>query len=159
MSTVHRIAELNVSFDAAAHVLESQRDLILTGDDTPAHLSMEADLLGVTMEHDVVAEVGELVNLTEPIEAAVLPFRLEAVDHPRLFPSLEGELEIVAAAGGVEIALEGQCHVPGGPVGAVVEAAGMHHIVEESIDRFFAAVVERIRRGSEAYDALTGVPI
>lgn len=158
MSKVHRVREIHVSFEAAARVLATRAKAVVAGEGDVT--SFGTRMLGLHVEHEVMLHLGPFdVVDTTPVHVGTLPFRVEAAEHPELFPVLEGDLELTSADTIVELALEGTYRVPGGVVGALADRGVMHHVADESIDEFFDGIVRRLRSEAGSVDAMTGVPV
>ena len=156
MAKVSREAKLGVSLESAVKVL-SDRPFELLGGEFAAFSSA---VFGLEVSHPVRVVPGELITVDQPLELAVLPFRLEADRGPGWFPVLDAELEVISTADcGIDVALVGEYHPPGGVLGSVVDRAGLHRLADDAIDQFFRSVVGRLRQDGAALDALAGVPV
>lgn len=156
MPKVSREAQLGVSFESAVNMLADRPHEVL-GDGLSVFVS---EVFGVDVGHEVRVVPGEVVTVDQPLELAVVDFRIEADPGPGWFPVFEGALEVISTDDcGVSVALQGEYHPPGGLLGAVVDRVGLHRLADNSIDRFFQAASDRLRRGAAALDALIGVPV
>lgn len=157
MTKIHRVRTLGVSFGSAVKVLQTRTRPIVVGSEPVA--SLGTDLLGLRVEHDVEVSVGSFDVIEDPVHIGTLRFRVQASEHPERFPVLEGDLELTPTDTGVELALEGSYHVPGGLLGALADRGGMHRVVDQSIDRMFEGVARRLASEAGSMDAMTGVPV
>jgi hypothetical protein len=159
MTAIRRCTTLRVSYESVSRLLSTRAHDVVAGIDVDRP-SLSADLFGVHLSQPVEVEVGQAVTVEGPIETTVVPVIIHATEHGRLFPVLDAEFEVLPLrSSGVELALEGEYRVPGGLVGAAVDRTAFHHVAETAVDEFFNGVVERIRRGAAAYDALAGLPV
>jgi hypothetical protein len=156
VAKVSREAKLGVSLESAVKVL-SDRPLELLG----GELAMfSSEVFGLEVGAHVRVVPGDLVTVDQPLELAVLPFRLESARGPGWFPVLDAELEVISTTDcGIDVTLDGEYHPPGGLLGAVVDRVGLHHLADDAIDEFFLSIVGRLRRDGSALDALAGVPV
>lgn len=153
---ISREAKLGVSLESAVKVL-SDRPFELLGGELAVFSS---EVFGLEVGHQVRVVPGDLVTVDQPLELAVFSFRVEADRGPGWFPVLDAELEVISTADcGIQVALEGEYHPPGGLLGAVVDRAALHRFADDAIDQFFHSVVGRLRRDGAAIDALAGVPV
>lgn len=157
MSKIHRVRTLHVSFESAAKVLHTRPRSVLVGPER--NPSLGTDLLGLRVEHDVELTMGSFEAVDDPVRAGTVRFRIEASQHPELFPVLDADLELTPTAEGVEVALEGTYRVPGGLFGTLADRGGMHRVADRSIDRFFDGLTGRLRSEAASIDAMTGVPV
>jgi hypothetical protein len=156
VARVSREAKLGVSLESAVKVL-SDRPFELLGGELAMFTSQ---VFGLAVGAQVRVVPGDLVTVDQPLELAVLPFRLEAERGPGWFPVLDAELEVISTADcGIDVAMEGEYHPPGGVLGAVVDRAGLHRLADDAIDQFFRSIVGRLRTDGSALDALAGVPV
>lgn len=159
MTAIRRCTTLRVSYESVSRLLSTRAHEVVAGAERNQP-SLSADLFGVHLSQPVAIEVGDVVAIEGPIETTVVPVVLHATEHGRLYPVLDGEFEVLPLrSSGVELALEGEYRVPGGLLGAAVDHTALHHVAENAIDEFFSSVVERIRRGAAAFDALSGLPV
>lgn len=122
-------------------------------------VELDADVLGFHVSRPVELVVGELESVRVPVEVLTLSIAVHAVDHPGLFPVMEGEIEVVGLSTGVELALEAEYRVPSGLLGLALDAAALHGIAHSSIDHLFAGLSNRLEKAGRAYDALSGIPV
>lgn len=156
MAKVTRERRLGVSMASCVRVLEVEAEAIL-GSDSP---TLSIELLGFELTHPVCVVPGELTVVSAPIEVAALPFHVAANPGEELFPVFEAELEVMALPkAGVSVALDGEYHPPGKAAGALADLLGLHRVADEAIDRYFAALTDRLYRRAADLDALQGVPI
>ena len=151
---VSRERRLGVSLGSAIRLLDECPEDILGTDE------LSVELFGFEISHDVKVAVGELIVVAEPLEVAVLPFRIEAGSGAEVFPVLDAELEVMPTSEcGIALTLDGAYRPPGGLLGEAVDRLALGHVARDAIDRYFDRVVDRIRRGSASLDALEGVPV
>ena len=163
MSTYHRSAELEVDFDTVVAVLRECGPVVLGALDQEgreAHPDLGAHLFGVDVSHPVTVVPGEVELAGDPFHIATVTLRIEASDHEGWFPVFEGDLEVVGLpAGSVEVAMEGGYRPPGGAVGALGSAAGLHRIAEESLEHYFTGVLDRLRDRCAGEPEVGGAPV
>jgi hypothetical protein len=156
MPKISHETRLGVSFESAIALL-ADRPCEVLGCGLSVFVS---EVFGLEVGHEVRVVPGALITVDQPLELAVLDFRVEADPGPGWFPVFAGALEVISTDDcGVSVALEGEYQPPGGVLGAVVDRVGLHRLANDAIDRFFQAATERLRRGAAALDALSGVPV
>ncbi len=159
MADIHRVGTISVAFESASRLLTNRADEVLTGKAAGSPPVMTTRILGTLVSREVLVEAGPPVAVDKPIRSVAVAFTIQAAERPDWFPVFSGDLELTATAEqGVELALEGRYSVPGGFVGRLADKGGLHRIADDSIDRFFNSILDRIRRGSGSFDALMGVP-
>ena len=79
-----------------------------------------------------------------------IPISWADAQRPNLFPALEGTLQIIPATNQgpatTHIDLAGRYVPPFGRLGGVANAVAGRHLVQESVERFLAALTERLER-------------
>ena len=159
MADIHRVGSVSVSFEAASRLLTSRAAEVLTGKAGSTRPAMTTRILGTLVSREVIVEASTPVAVDKPVRSVVVSFTIAASDRPDWFPVFAGDLELTATGEtAVEVALEGRYSVPGGFVGRLADKGGLHRIADDSIDRFFSSIVDRIRNGSGSFDPLRGVP-
>lgn len=159
MTAIRRCTTLRVSYESVSRLLTTRAHDVVAGVEADRP-SLSAEIFGLHLSQTVEVEVGDVVRVDGPIETTVVPVVIHATEHGRLFPVLDGEFEVLPLrSSGVELAFEGEYRVPGGLVGAAVDRTALHHVADTAVDEFFDGVVDRIRRGAAAYDALSGLPV
>lgn len=161
MAHVEIVRKVHASFEAVSRVLGGAAGELVPGppesDDKPV---FEVAVGGTIVERPVEFEVGEYVEVVEPIAAGVVPVRVHAVEEPGWFPALDAEISVVSIApASVEVALEGRYSPPGGIVGATIDTVILHRVASAAVDRWFEGFVARLQRESAAMDAMLGVPV
>jgi hypothetical protein len=73
-----------------------------------------------------------------------LPVWWEDAEHPDLFPTFDGGLELQPAPEGTELRLLGSYEPPLGAFGRFADGVLGHHIVSASLEAFLTAVAERL---------------
>lgn len=164
MTTYHRMAEVDLDFDGVVETLRSCGPLVVGAVDDqgrPFHADMAAHVFGIEISHPVTVACGEVEQAGDPFHIATLSLEIHASDREEWFPVFDGDLEVVGlASGSVEVAMEGTYRSPGGAVGALSSAVGLHRIAEESLDHYFQGVVDRLRdRCRSASDDVGGAPV
>lgn len=159
MADVSRAASIAVSFEPASRLLSSRPAEVLTGKTAGQPQAMTTRILGTLVSREVLVESNSPALVEKPVRTVTVAFVVRARERPEWFPVFTGDLELTATSDTtVEVALEGTYSVPGGFVGKLADKSGLHRIADDSIDRFFNAIVDRIKAGSGSYGALMGVP-
>jgi hypothetical protein len=143
------VTELAVDYqDVRAAMLLDPRDW-LTG--LAAEASDEGDRLVVNVGLEVAGQqVGHRAHLEvgEPLisdRVLMLPLRLRATDHRRLFPTLEGSLDAAwLGPGRTYLAFSVQYEPPLGLVGRAVDRALLHRVAETVAQRFLQSVAHEL---------------
>jgi hypothetical protein len=96
----------------------------------------------------VTATVGEVVHdrFTHRRTLAWVP-DAAATPHATTtstLPSFDGHVAVREDADGVEVAVHGTYDIPGGRVGAVLDAAGLHRVAQRTLDHLAAAIADRV---------------
>lgn len=147
-----RSIELRRRIDIPAHlavaVLESAPGEAVGVDggrvwtDTEAHARLGAELLaGMHVERPVRIGVGPLI---EDDDATVLPVWWEDAEHPNLFPTFDGGLELRGDEDGTEMRLVGSYQPPLGALGRFGDGLAGHRVVMASLERFLVDVAGRL---------------
>jgi hypothetical protein len=79
-----------------------------------------------------------------------VPVWWEDAEHPALFPTFDGGLEVHDIDGGTELRLVGSYRPPLGAVGRFADGLLGRRIVAGSLDAFLAAVADRLTRAASA---------
>ncbi len=95
---------------------------------------------GITRE--VRIGVGPLL---EEEDAVVLPVWWEDAEHPRLFPTFDGGIELRARGEATEVRLVGSYAPPLGSVGRFADGVAGHRVVVASLEALLDRIVERLR--------------
>ncbi len=144
MSEVHRVSSLTTGFESAANWLETRAYEVLVGNDHVPPM-MTSRILGTLVSREVAVEAASAVSVDKPLRTVSVAFTIMAAAHPDWFPVFSGDLEVIDRGGvGIEVALEGSYSVPGGVVGRLADRGGLHRVADDSIDRFFLAIVSRL---------------
>lgn len=110
------------------------------GEATALALGLEAEPLPV-QKHVVV----ELDSAVESDGVVVLPIRWRATGPSRLFPALDGHLEVSRLGPGrTHVSLLGNYEPPGGYFGRLADRMGLHHLAEAGVRSFLRRVAERL---------------
>jgi hypothetical protein len=80
----------------------------------------------------------------EDDDVVAVPVWWEATEHPELFPTFDGGLELRPAADGTELRLVGSYQPPLGSVGGFADTLVGHRIVTASLERLLSAAAERL---------------
>ena len=73
-----------------------------------------------------------------------LPVWWEAAEHPELFPTFDGGLELRAAPDGTELRLVGSYRPPLGAWGRFADGLAGHRVVTASLEAFLEATAQRL---------------
>ncbi len=159
MADVHRVASIAVSFEPASRLLSVRAAEVLTGKSAGQPPAMTTRILGTLVSREVIVEPNSPTMVEKPVRTVTVSFSVRAKERPEWFPVFTGDLELTSTSETtVELAMEGAYIVPGGFVGKLADRGGLHRIADDSIDRFFNAIVDRIKAGSGSFGALMGVP-
>lgn len=82
--------------------------------------------------------------LLEDEDALALPVWWQDAEHPQLFPTFDGGLELRRASDGTELRLVGSYQPPLGVVGRFADGLLGHRLVMASLEGFVAAAAERL---------------
>jgi hypothetical protein len=137
-----------VPVDVAVAVLrQDPRDVIgprlrapVPDRETYADLGVEV-LGGRRVARDVRVGFGPLI---EDDDAMAVPVWWEAAEHPELFPTFDGGLEVRAAADGTELRLVGSYQPPLGSLGRFADSLVGYRIVLASLERLLSAAATRL---------------
>jgi hypothetical protein len=98
---------------------------------------------GGAITRRVHAEVGPLITGHASLR---MPVHWRAAEHPKLFPVMDGALDISDAAGNhIELRLVGEYRAPLGAVGALADALAGRRVAEKSLRGFLSEVASRLR--------------
>ena len=110
--------------------------------DTELHADLVVELFG---RRQVVREVRIGVGrLLEDDGILALPLWWQAAEHPQLFPTFDGGLEVRGDELETELRLVGSYRPPLGAVGRFADGVVGHRVVMASLDEFLSAVAERL---------------
>ena len=112
----------------------------------PSHVQVDLGPAAVREQVDVV--LGPLEVQDGSVTQSI---HIEAADHRRLFPTLDGELFAVEidGPGDTRLCLTGRFQPPLGPAGAIGDLIGGRRLAEASIRAFFDELVSGIARELE----------
>ncbi len=74
----------------------------------------------------------------------VLPLWWEAAEHPWLFPTFDGGLEIEDVEAGTELRLVGSCRPPLGRLGAFADEIAGFRVARATLETFLGEVADRL---------------
>jgi hypothetical protein len=97
---------------------------------------------GGAITRRVRAEVGPMI--TEP-NSLRIPLRWKAAEHPKLFPLMDGELQISDRGHDIELRLVGEYRLPLGAIGAAADVVAGHRVAEKSLQGFLTEVANRLQ--------------
>ncbi len=104
-----------------------------------------ADGLGGALPGDPTYD-GEVIELDRPLEqddVLALPFRWLSSGAPRLFPAVDGHLEVSRLGpSGTHVSLLANYTPPGGYFGRLADRMGLHHLVEGRARVFLRRIAE-----------------
>lgn len=107
-----------------------------------AHAVLGAQLLpGTLVTRSVRIGFGPLL---EDDEVMVLPVWWEDDEHPHLFPTFDGGLELSEDDGGTELQLAGSYEPPLGGLGRFADGLAGHRFVMASLERFVDDIGARL---------------
>lgn len=110
-------------------------------DRAPYDVVGSALLPGRELRREVRIGVGPLL---EDDDVFVLPLWWEDSEHPQLFPTFDGGLEVRADGAGTEIRLVGSYRPPLGPLGRFADGLVGHRVVTASLESFLTDVADRL---------------
>ena len=87
---------------------------------------------------------------------AAVPVWWEDAQHPELFPTFDGGLELRAAPGGTELRLAGSYQPPLGAFGRFADEVIGHRIVTASLQAFLADTAARLHDAASSAQAPCG---
>lgn len=125
---------------APQRVVGSRRDGFWAG--AEAHAVLGAQLLpGTLVTRPVRIGVGPLL---EEDDALVLPVWWEDAEHPHLFPTFDGGLELRGGHHGTEVRLVGSYEPPLGTLGRFADGLAGHRFVVASLETFLDEIAARL---------------
>jgi len=74
----------------------------------------------------------------------------EAAEHPRLFPTFDGGLEVGERGDATELRLVGSCQPPLGRLGAFADEIAGYRLARATLEAFLAEVASRVVEGHSA---------
>ncbi len=93
------------------------------------------------------------VEFDRPVEeesVVVVPFRWRAIGQPRLFPAVEGHLELSRLGPlHTHVSLLANYSPPGGYFGRLADRMGLHHLVEAGVRTFLRRFAEGLAGSGE----------
>ena len=106
------------------------------------HADLAVELFGRrAVAREVSVGIGPLI---EDEDALALPLWWQAAEHPQLFPTFDGGIELRRDEQGTELRLVGSYRPPLGAVGRFADGVLGHRVVMTSLERFLTAVTERL---------------
>ena len=106
------------------------------------HADLAVELFGGRhIARQVQVGVGHLL---EDDDTLALPLWWQAAQHPQLFPTFDGGLELRGDEEGTELGLVGSYQPPLGAVGRFADGVVGHRVVMASLEGFLTAVAERL---------------
>jgi hypothetical protein len=109
--------------------------------DGEGHTDVGVEFGGRRVARDVRVGFGPFL---EEDDVMAIPVWWEASEHPELFPTFDGGLELRAAPDGTEVRLVGSYQPPLGSIGRFADSVLGHRIVTASLDRLLSATVARL---------------
>lgn len=148
-----------VATDVAVAILESVPEQVLgsSADEPAASPEALADLhaglpVGTPITRHVRIGFGHLVV---DDGALALPVWWEDAEHPHLFPTFDGGLEVRADDGGTEMRLVGSYEPPLGAFGRFADGIAGHRLVLRSLETFLEDVASRLSSTAGERDGST----
>lgn len=142
------VRRVPVPVDAAIAVLAREPERVIG-----SHLGAPWAASGLTAELSVELPSGRQLArqvevrfgpLLEDDDALALPLWWQATDHPQLFPTFDGGLELRGDGDGTELRLVGSYQPPLGNLGRFADGLVGHHVVTASLDGFLAEAATRL---------------
>jgi hypothetical protein len=107
--------------------------------------------IGIPGGRQITREVGlGFGPRLEEDDVSALPVWWEDAEHPELFPTFDGGLEVHDVDGGTEVRLVGSYRPPLGAVGRFADGLLGRRIVAASLEAFLTAVADRRTRAAVA---------
>jgi hypothetical protein len=140
--------DLPLPFENAVAILETSPGRVIGSDlrapwtDTEGDTSMAVELLGgrrIVRE----AHVG-IGRLMDDDDARALPLWWQDAEHPQLFPTFDGGLELRGTGDATELRLVGSYRAPLGLVGRFADGLLGHRVVMASLETFLDGVARRL---------------
>jgi hypothetical protein len=145
---IEMVRRVPIAVDVALAILQNAPDrLLATGLEAPWAATAGHGILGVDLPGgvQVTREVRMgLGPLLEDDGVYALPVWWEAAEHPHLFPTFDGGVEIRGLAIGTEVRLVGSYQPPLGILGRFADGVVGHRIVTASLEAFLAGAAERL---------------
>lgn len=117
---------------------------------TELHADLAVELFGGRqVAREVRIGIGRLL---EDDDALALPLWWQAAEHPQLFPTFDGGLELRGDEQGTELRLVGSYQPPLGAVGRFADGVVGHRVVMASLDSFLTAIADRLSATLPAAD-------
>lgn len=109
-------------------------------------VTLRADLAQRRVERQVSVDIGEPDVTSGPFPIIRIPVRWQSVEHPQLFPIMDGQLEAYPITPDrTQMSFAGRYQPPLGVVGDALDAAFLHRVAEESVQRFLRSFAQRLR--------------
>jgi hypothetical protein len=125
-------------------VIGTRLGAVWTGPELNASLS-EKLFGGARVTREVRIGVGPLL---EDEGALVLPVWWEDAEHPRLFPTFDGGIELRADGEATEVRLVGSYEPPLGTVGRFADGLAGHRVVVASLEALLDGIADRLVEGA-----------
>ncbi len=125
-------------------IIGSRLGPIWTGPELDASLSKRI-LGGTRVTREVRIGVGPLLG---DEDALVFPVWWEDAEHPRLFPTFDGGIELRARGAETEVRLVGSYEPPLGTVGRFADGVAGHRVVVASLEALIDQIVDRLVEGA-----------
>lgn len=103
---------------------------------------------GVRSDRQAAIGIGPVV--VEADGTRLLPLWWEAAEHPELFPTFDGGLQVCPHDRGTELRLEGHYRPPLGAAGGLVNRAVLHRAATASLEAFLDRLAARLVECSAA---------
>lgn len=130
---------------APKRIIGSRLGPVWTGPELNASLS-ERILGGARVTREVLIGVGPLM---EDEDALVLPVWWEDAEHPRLFPTFDGGIELRPDGDdATEVRLVGSYEPPLGTLGRFADGLAGHKVVVASLEALLEDIVARLAEGA-----------
>ena len=127
-----------LSEDPAALLGGTGRQPASEGSGEPALIPLSVRIAGVRFDRRAAVGFGPLIE--EDDGSLLLPLWWEAAEHPGLFPTFTGGLEVRPDDGGAQLRLQGHYQPPLGMAGRFVDRAVLNRAATASLE----ALLERL---------------
>jgi len=117
-------------------------------------LPLNVRVAGVRFDRTAAVGFGPLVE--EDDGSRLLPLWWEAAEHPGLFPTFAGGLEIRPVDGGTELRLEGQYRPPFGIAGRLVDRTVLNRAATASLETLLDDLASRLAPADPAIGPAAG---
>ncbi len=146
--TIEMVRRVPIALDAAVEVLRNAPDRLIGSRFAAPWASARGLRLlavalpgGIHIARDVRIGCGPLL---EEDDAFALPVWWEAAEHPQLFPTFDGGLEVRGIDEETELRLVGSYQPPLGPIGRFANGVAGHRVVTASLETFLTGAAERL---------------